>query len=180
LSNQIPGNTFAPRQTPPTWSRLFALQRLQRSKPQALPHTVYHVPTTLPIAPDSEDFHGIVLDTGAPQCVIGKRQYDAYCRKIGAYLQPTASRAHFSFGATSSPPCGVVNIILDTPVAPIRLRTDIVDADVPMLMGLSAMEENQLTINVARLQLTSSRYNWYLPLIRKNFHLYVDQGALTV
>jgi hypothetical protein len=42
------------------------------------------------------------------------------------------------------------------------------------------MEENQLTIDVARLRLTSSRYSWSLPRVRKTGHLDVDQGALTV
>ena len=60
------------------------------------------------------------------------------------------------------------------------LRIDVVEADVPLLVGLDVMDREQLIADNCQNLLVSKRKNWSLPISRKHGHMFVEWDASSI
>lgn len=129
-------------------------------------------------------FLGACIDTGAQKSVIGKQQALAYFRFIGEEFRPSMPRHElkFKFGNRSHIGLGRVDIwipINETHV--ICPNIEVVDVDVPLLLGLDFLDEYNMTVDAANNVLKSKSRAWFFPLTRKFGRLYLewDYGTYT-
>jgi hypothetical protein len=115
--------------------------------------------------------HGCV-DTGAPRTVSGKRAAKVICSKLGVAfrLQPSSSRFKFAEQICNS--LGRISIPLRTPTGTRYFPIEIVDTDIPPLLGLDFMDSMHVTVNTLQNSL-DSREGWSLPLTRHDGHIYL-------
>jgi hypothetical protein len=106
-------------------------------------------------------FLGICVDTGATSSVGGRKQYEAYLKSI---IVPRSARVlgksskRFKFGSTSVESVGVAVIRIryssiedsgsDQPMS-FAFEMDIVDIDVPLLIGLDVLRGSDATVDIS-------------------------------
>jgi hypothetical protein len=101
-------------------------------------------------------FRGAVIDTGAPNSVIGRTEAHMYCNRLGIKFSPGLPSARkFRFGSTVCHSLGELLVMLPTPKLPIAIDVDIVSLDIPLLIGKSVLEEHDLSIDAKRKKLIS-------------------------
>jgi hypothetical protein len=54
------------------------------------------------------------------------------------------------------------------------LAVDVVDADMPFLVGLDILDLFQLNVDTVQNQLRAPKAGWSIPLVRKNGHIYLE------
>jgi hypothetical protein len=69
---------------------------------------------------------------------------------------------------------GRIKISIPTPDATMDVWVDIVQAEVPLLLGLDAMSRNGLNVLIATDELFSAVHGWTLPLRRTQGHLFLE------
>jgi hypothetical protein len=69
---------------------------------------------------------------------------------------------------------GRIKISIPTPDAPMDVWVDIVQAEVPLLLGLDTMSRNGLNVLIATDELFSAIHGWTLPLRRAKGHLLLE------
>jgi transposase InsO family protein len=124
----------------------------------------------------SPGFEGAVLDTGAQKSVIGIHQARAYYRAYGSLLHshdPKSSAALFKFGAKTHRSVGKIQIVIPTPKQPIIHDVDVIDLEIPLLLGLDFFDEYSLNPLSVQNNLWSMEGHWVLPITRKYGHLYL-------
>lgn len=117
-------------------------------------------------------YKGVCVDAGAQKSVAGKSQYYAYlnCAKAPSVNLKPANRP-CKFGDSREMPLGI---------APIRFPIDdegnffefeciIVNAAIPILLGLDAAMQHGMSINCEDRSLSAER--WKIPLVYKHGHL---------
>ncbi len=85
-------------------------------------------------------FFGAVIDGGAEKSVIGFPQAHLYCKFAGIPFRPLRSTNSFRFGDVISPSLGTLHIIVPLSNKSLFLQIDVVDAQVPLLLGLNKMD----------------------------------------
>lgn len=93
----------------------------------------------------SKHFEGACLDGGASRSVIERRQAKAYCKSAHRKFRLSPSNTLFMFGIGGQDSVGTVAICILIPEGKyLPLRVDAVDADIPFLLGLDAMDREQM------------------------------------
>jgi hypothetical protein len=126
------------------------------------------------------------LDTGAQKSVIGNIQAESYCRENNTRfnLEPPAlsSPSLFKFGSSLVQSMGMIRI--STPIPGphnfIELCVDVVNVDIPLLLGLDFLDKHQLNPLNVQNQLWCVTEKWTLPIVRKNDHLYLRWNPTSI
>lgn len=130
----------------------------------------------------ADTFEGAFLDTGAERAVIGRCQAAAYARWAGTDLTfSTPDGATFCFGGKSYQSRGVAHIRM--PIANslyLPLDVDVVDLDVPFLLGLHVLDALKMYINSVSNELICVAYNVVMPIVRRHGHAYLVRGEDTL
>ena len=120
-------------------------------------------------------WQGACLDTGAQRTVIGLRQAKAYCRYTGTKFRLVSSKNRYRFGNDRQSSLGSLTIqipFLDSH-ATIE-RVDVVNSDVPLLIGLDLLDKYGIFINTITNRLHCPQLQLQTPLVRKNGHVYLE------
>ena len=84
------------------------------------------------------------------------------------------SNAAFRFGDGTHKSLGIIPVRIPTPISGyLHIDVDVVRPDVPLLIGLDVLDQEQLIPNNVENQLESRLYGWSIPIIRKLGHLYI-------
>ncbi|CDF33317.1 unnamed protein product [Chondrus crispus] len=123
------------------------------------------------------DFLGACIDTGAQRSVIGKPQAEAYYIFMGIpfCLEQSGHPRVYKFGAHRYK--GLGSVFIRIPVDSnqfIFTEVQVVDLDVPLLLGLEFLDQYGMKVQVSENLLTSEEGGWKLPLTRKLGHLYLE------
>lgn len=124
-----------------------------------------------------QDFQGACVDTGAERTVIGKPQAEAYYRWLGkeVELEPAAAPQVYRFGGGLHPSVGKAHRRI--PFAAdfvLSLRVDVIDLNVPLLLGMSTMDEHGMYANTVANQMVREDPGATAPLVRKLGHVYLE------
>ena len=142
------------------------------------PNTFYQEPNKIPRRPEAHgriSFFGACLDTGAQLSVVGKKQAQAYCKATRSRFNLQRSTMTFKFGDTVHKSLGLLTFHIAVPkISVIRTTVNVVNADVPLLLGLDWLDEHKLVIDNVQNRLISSQRKWSVALHRKFGHLYLD------
>ena len=138
----------------------------------------------------TQDSMVFCIDTGAPISFIGKRTLKRIVqRSVRNFIPMIQSERDFQFGDTLIRSKSMIELILPTPGnrREIPVIMDVVDVDIPALLGIDVLDGNNLFVdNVAGhlwnriitckepLQFED---RWKTQLIRKGEHLYVPLKA---
>ena len=107
---------------------------------------------------------GACFDTGAQMSVIGKEQAKMYCLLTEVPFNLKGGGTTFRFGDRVYHSLGELD--LELPIFSTHQRryiVNIVDADVPLLLGLDWLDENLLYVNNVNDTLVSNFPPWTLP-----------------
>ena len=126
-----------------------------------------------------DPFHGICIDSAAQRSVVGVEQAKAYCNLFNLPFSPSKEneRAIFSFGTHKH--FGLGSLTVRIPVAPthfISLSVEVVDTNVPFLLGLDTMERYKMVLDTDKCTLSSKLEGWHISLRKKLGHLYYEWG----
>ena len=126
---------------------------------------------------DRKGFQGICIDIGAEKSVSGKQQAEAYSEANGEVLKLRKSnpRRVFVFGGKKIASLGSMRVQI--PVCDDRILSftiDIVEAPIPMLLGLDVLDHHAIFANTVTNELIFAREGWSLPLTRKMGHVYLE------
>jgi hypothetical protein len=69
---------------------------------------------------------------------------------------------------------GSLKVILPTPEPLINLEIDVVQADVPLLIGLDVLDGNGMTADTLNNVLKCPGRGWKIPFVRKLGHVYLE------
>ena len=117
-------------------------------------------------------FLGALVDTGAQRSVMGRKQALAYLRTCT--LQPliSNSRTKFRFGSMIVNAIASIELNIETPGIVISTKVDVVECDVPLLLGLELLDKYGLQALTVFNVLESVPERWHAPLLRKGGHVY--------
>lgn len=89
-------------------------------------------------------------------------------------FNPTPSNVTFRFGDTYYNSLGTIMIRIPTPdYTFLLIPVDIVNADVPLLLGLDLLDHHNLYADNTEKKLVCKKYKWSIPIIRQDGHLYI-------
>ena len=138
------------------------------------------------------DSPGFYMDIGAPKSCIGLRELKSIFSRFGRRIpQLKWSQNRFRFADTSYNSIGKVSLPLATPPSgpPIVVEMDVVNADIPALLGLNVLDREALMADTVANRLTrrslvqnngSFLYldKWHVPLLRsESGHVYVEMDC---
>ena len=122
-----------------------------------------------------QSFQGACIDTGAQRSVIGYRQLQSYCRENKKHIKIRPSKTVFKFGDGSYQSSGKMKIKIPTPKGKYMfVDFDIVNADVPMLIGLDVLDNEKMYANNVTNELVNVKNDWVMNLTRKFGHLFLQ------
>ena len=79
----------------------------------------------------------------------------------------------FKFGNHITPSLGFMKVRLPCPGASfIQIEIDVVDLDVPMLLGLRELRQNQLLVDYLDKKIINKKIDWKMDLRDKHGHMY--------
>lgn len=131
---------------------------------------------------------GLLCDIGAPKSVIGRHELNRILTALGVHNRRTRPSGNsFRFADAVYKSLGKISIPLHTPagIPNIPVEVDIVEADIPALLGLDVLDEESLTpctvsnrlikrMPIKRADETIYMDLWYTPMQRSHSkHLYV-------
>ncbi len=114
------------------------------------------------------------MDTGAQTTVIGYKQARAYCRFMGVKFKLKRSDKRYLFGDDKQNSMGKITIripLVDDKV--IQIEVDVVQANVPLLIGLDILDKYQMYVNTVTNNLVAPFLEISTPLVRKLGHVYL-------
>lgn len=120
-------------------------------------------------------WEGACLDTGAQKTVCGKAQAKAYCQSFGVTFKLRACNHRFRFGTQLHQAIGQLQIRI--PVGKqgmIPLSVDIIEANIPFLIGIDVMDKYKFYVNTVSNELICPSASWKVPLTRKFGHVYLE------
>lgn len=128
-------------------------------------------------SPCFQEFAGACVDSGAQKTVIGADQARSYCALVNGQMKRVdgLQKLIYTFGSHQHSGIGQVNILV--PISHsffLSFDADVVDANVPLLLGLDVLTSYRMILNFADDEVTSKADGWRLPLIRKGGHVYLD------
>jgi hypothetical protein len=96
-------------------------------------------------------FLGACIDTGAPRCVIGLIQAEAYAKFLRIKLNlKEASPVRFRFGSQSFQSLGSLVVRVPMHQSFIPHSVEVVNVDVPLLLGMDFLNKHRVIVNVTR------------------------------
>ena len=114
------------------------------------------------------------METGAQSSVIGLKQAKAYCHHTGIELEFLKSDRSFRFANMTSKSLGKPPIRVPVPnLAFIEQLVDVVDADIPLLLGLDVLDEEGIYMNNVTNKLVHQQDGWSMNLTRKFGHMFL-------
>ena len=121
--------------------------------------------------------HGICIDSAAQRSVVGVEQAKAYCSLFNVPFSPSESNTRnvFSFGIHKHIGLGLLTV--QVPIAPthfISVSVEVVDTNVPFLLGLDTMEKYKMVLETDKCMLSSKLEGWQIRLRKKLGHLYYE------
>lgn len=130
---------------------------------------------------DTGVFSGACVDSGAEVSVVGKAQADAYGRQTCQRLKWKPSALSFKFGSHVCRSLGRINVRMPTPDGSyVEFTPDVVEADVPLLIGLDLLEEHGMILDFSTKVISNRQRNWKLPMKFKNGHIFIEWGPKEV
>ena len=157
-----------------------AIHHVSESAP-LLCKTVFIADSDGRVYKNSSVFHGACVDTGAQKTVIGKPQAVAYSRMVGVKFKPSRSRHSFRFGSDVQSSLGSMPIRIPTGNGGfLPLNVEVVDIDVPLLIGLDFLKKEKLYPDTVDNKLVCKESAWHVPLTQKFGHLYYDWSATPI
>lgn len=122
-------------------------------------------------------FLGACIDTSAQRSVIGRKQAVAYCAFSGILFQVDTVCKHrvYKFGEKRYK--GLGTLLIRIPVDADRFISadvEVVDLDVPFLIGLEFLVQHGMLIDTAHNLLISDVGGCQLPLVSKRGHLFLS------
>ena len=119
-----------------------------------------------------QEFLGASLDTGATVSIVGREQAEEYCRMmdIPLVIEPKRNRT-FKFGSERKLSKGVVKFWI--PYAGdkiINTSLDVVDINVPLILGLDELDEYITYVNNVEVILVCTEPEHKHPINRKLGH----------
>lgn len=126
--------------------------------------------------PDRGEFLGACLGTGATRSVVRRSQAVVYARLARIPSTPATTRpTKFLLGRVVTPSAGTLDIrVLIAPTMYATLRVDVVDVDIPFLMGLDALDALALCVNMVENKLKCDLRGIATPLTRTYGHVYLE------
>jgi len=90
---------------------------------------------------------GFLVDIGAPCSVVGRKELNRILTEMGKHhrdIRP--SSRSFRFGDVSCKSRGTILLMMETPtgIPPVEVNCDIVDVDVPALLGMDVLDREKL------------------------------------
>lgn len=133
---------------------------------------------------DTTSCASALLDIGASRNVVGLRAARALLRACGRTMQPVTTPRRFRLGDHILPAIGPCLVSFRTPGGVIDLAVDVVEADVPLLIGLDAMDSHLLqvlTISNELQHIPVSRHGagWCMAVSRRGGHVWLDFEPLS-
>jgi len=119
------------------------------------------------------------VDTGAPRTVCGKETAELFCKRINMPFKLLPSTTKFKFADQIAHSLGRLLVPVQTPAGTRSLQVEIVEADIPLLLGLDFMDNMQVMANTLENRLESIE-GWTLPLTRYDGHIYLEWEDLYV
>lgn len=126
----------------------------------------------------SSKFFGACLDTGAQRSVCGLEQARAYQRIYPNSLTMTKSNVQFKFGEQIEQ--GVGNVCIKVPVDEgnhIDLNVDVVDLDIPLIIGLDVLRGHKLLVNYIDNTMHFCNFKINRPIKHKLGHMFLEWDA---
>ena len=114
------------------------------------------------------------MDIGAPKSLIGLHQAKLYCKESGINFKPTRSNNNFLFGTHPTRSIGKIKILMPINTKNISITVDVVEENVPLLIGIETMEKYQIQPVVLDGVLESKTDGCKPPLVRKYDHAYLE------
>ena len=121
-------------------------------------------------------FRGACVDTGAQKSVIGKPQAQAYCKGAPIPFKPKLRHARrlYKFGDRKFEGMRLLKIrILVIDDFFLSFEVEIVNVDVPLLIGLERLDTFKVSIDLANDRMLSRDGEWEIHLKRDQGHLFV-------
>jgi hypothetical protein len=124
-------------------------------------------------------FEGACLDSGANKSVCGFAQAKLYARRSQVPLRMAKARIQSKFGDMTLPSIGSIMFKLPKPRGLLRTKVHVVQADVPLILGLDILDKYKLVLNNVDDQLEgrsnppNSKVLWNDKITRKHGHLYL-------
>lgn len=138
---------------------------------------------------------GFCCDIGAPRSVVGKKELNRILNAIGLHRRRILpSRNRFRFADAVYESLGRISIPLSVPrgIPQVFVELDIVDADIPALLGMDVMDKESLTHCTVSNRLIKRIVHkdsngteifvddWYVPMVRsRSNHLYAEMHLST-
>lgn len=130
------------------------------------------------ISEDRNQFEGACLDTGASRSVVGRAQAESYCKYMGIPLMiEEQQKKVFKFGSQKAKSLGKAKFYI--PYANDKrmdIDIDVVDVNVPLLLGLPTLDEYKMYVNNVEDLIVCTSPKWSSPITRKFGHLYYEWG----
>ena len=123
------------------------------------------------------EFLGACIDTGAQMSVIGKQQAMTYFSYIGEEFKPTRQNRPARFNIGNRRHVGLGHVQIRIPIDDSHVLCpciEVVDVDVPLLLGLDFLDDYKMNVDTANDMLESKSLIWSLPLTRTLGHLYLE------
>ena len=97
-----------------------------------------------------ETFSCAVLDSGCTQTVCGRKWLDCYCESLSSegIVEQKPSTAAFKFG-NGKPVISDRKVVIPALIGSqkVNMETDVIDADIPLLMSKAAMKKAETVLN---------------------------------
>ena len=124
---------------------------------------------------------GACLDTGATTSVIGTKQAEAYGQMCGQRIRKVGRGKIFHFGKGSESSHGILHIRIPTPNdSYLSCNVDVVNADIPFLLGLDIMSREGLLIDLSNDVVKHPTSRWISSLTRMRNHIFLSWNAQTI
>lgn len=122
-------------------------------------------------------FNGACVDSGAQRTVIGRNQAIKYMEEseVGVNMLKGVHNRRYKFGDKVHHGLGTLK--LEIPVKEdfvVRISADVVNVDVPLLIGLDTLTKLKAILDLDQDTLSSKVGSWKLPLRRKLGHVYLE------
>lgn len=118
-------------------------------------------------------FDGVCVDTGAQVSNCGRNQAIAYCKSVNIPFVLRARKMQFKFGNAVKPSLAVMKCRLPCPYGGrLDLDNDLVDLDIPMLLGLLELRRHSLFIDYLADTIENKDLEWRVLLVGKYVHHY--------
>lgn len=126
-------------------------------------------------------FAGACLDTGAQRSVCGLSQAQAYSNEHPGSFSATESNVRFRFGEQVVPAIGLIRIRIPiTASLHLDLAVDVVDLDIPLILGLDILRGKGLLVDYINNELKFCNHDLSLPITSKYGHVFLEWDYHTI